>query len=152
MKLRVQLTFRRSPGREMTTAGYILKLKCWHITDIFSQTQTPRNRHHNEKLQKGYLHSCLLRRTKSGNAYSLCDTSLTIRTSRTICNFRLRLLKPQKSSINMRLSVGKEEKSKERRKEGNGWPTVNPVRVVKAYEAWRYCHSFLTSAVDGGKW
>jgi hypothetical protein len=41
----------------------------------------------------------------------------------------------------MQVSVVKEEKGKERRKEGNGRPTVNPVRVVKAYGAWRYSHS-----------
>jgi hypothetical protein len=41
----------------------------------------------------------------------------------------------------MRVSVVKEEKGKERRKEGKGWPTVNPVIAVKAYGAWRYSHS-----------
>lgn len=41
----------------------------------------------------------------------------------------------------MRVSVVKEEKGKERRKEGNGWPTVNPARAVKAYVAWRHSHS-----------
>jgi len=41
----------------------------------------------------------------------------------------------------MRVSVVKEEKGKERRKESNGWSTVKPLGVVKTYGAWRYSQS-----------